>query len=842
MRDVLPTGAVRLSGLFLLVVVAGCNTRDVASGIGVLPGRDAGADGPSPDGWVLPDAPSGQTDGGTTPDACTLVTCSSSGLQFCGRIGDGCGGVQECGGCSNGQTCGSHGTANVCPPTPGACTAITCVPAGGGRYCGKIGDGCGGTLTCGDCPAGEVCGGTGVPGVCGVPPPSSCQKLTDCAAPGGRLCGRVGDTCGGALECGACPSGQECGGAGIPGVCGVPPASCTNRLECTPPGGRLCGRVGDSCGGVLECGDCTDGQVCGVMTAGLCGPAPGTCTARTCNVTGGPLCGTVGDGCGGTLPCGDCPAGMTCGAGGRPGVCAPTPGTCTRIACDHMGGRYCGTIGDGCGGQLECGDTCPTGQTCGGGGAAGVCGSMGGTGGPCTNLECNRVTCPNNGKTTISGTVYAPEGTLPLYGAIVYINNEPVTPFPPGAACERCTDSLSGKPIATALTDTAGRFVLENVPVGNNIPLVIQVGRWRRQITVPTVAACADTAVDRTLTRLPRNKTEGDIPQMALTTGGADPLECLLRKIGLQDSEFTNSDGDGRVHLYNGLDGTSSFDGGDDLNEATELWDTLDSLRQYDVVLLACEGNGQRFDNKSDEARDALVAYTALGGRVFASHWHNAWLSPAASPWTNTATWNLGGRDLRIPTVATIDTSFPKGAALADWLVNVGGSTTRGQISINEAQHTVDTNNSVYSQAWIYAKNVPDNQGTNVPDTTQYFSFNTPIGRPEAEQCGRVVYSDIHVSSGDRINRPFPTGCITTALSPQEKVLIYMLFDIAACIRSDSSPPVVLPPPPPPPPSAPPAAPPASPPAPPPAAPPAPPPVAPPPPPVPPPPPPVVIN
>jgi hypothetical protein len=405
----------------------------------------------------------------------------------------------------------------------------------------------------------------------------------------------------------------------------------------------------------------------------------------------------------------------------------------------------------------------------------------------CVNLECDQVECDEPGvTTTLTGTVYDPSGQLPLYNVQVYIPNAAVDPIVDELICDQCDAELSGSPLVSAVTDTEGRFVLENVPVGVDIPLVMQVGKWRRQVTIPNVQACTDNEVaNADLTRLPRSKAEGDLPRIALTTGGCDPLFCLLRKLGIADEEFGVQGSDARIHFYQGVNGASAFDGGFGASPGASfpsagstLWDS--GWENYDIVMLSCECSTQ--PTAKNGHRVKMRDYLDIGGRVFSTHYHFNWMQgDAPADLQSVATFGSEYFDNGTVT-ADIDMSFPKGEALADWMLFVMGSNVHGRFPVTEIRANTATL-SAAAQQWVY-------WNTSGADRTVYFSFNAPINAPEEDQCGRKVFSDIHVSAtaGNAYGN-FPSACNNDPLTPQEKVLIFMLFDLSACINPDSDPP-----------------------------------------------------
>ena len=418
----------------------------------------------------------------------------------------------------------------------------------------------------------------------------------------------------------------------------------------------------------------------------------------------------------------------------------------------------------------------------------------------CTELSCMVPDCASKGlpMTSISGRVFAPNGTLPLHNVTVYVPLSAPGPVPSGLQCDRCTDELPGGSLTQTATDEAGRFTLMNVPAAVDIPVVIQVGKWRRQLVVPSVAACQDTILPDATTRLPKDRTEGDIPKIAVTTGSADALECLVRKLGISDTEFTTDAADGRVHLYAG-NGTSSFASTFPTQgafpDARTLWNDVDKMRGYDIVVLSCEG-AQRPETKSQAAMQALHDYADAGGRVFMSHWHNIWLGGESNhpahglpDWQSVVEFDFAAAQNEASQLAIVDERGPRGVDFGTWLQNVGASTTRDQLTINEPRYTATRlKTPVKAQQWLYvdpARSTPPGKRS-----VQDLLFTTPLDAPQDQRCGKVVFSDMHVSSGSTSSPtvPFPgtginrNGCATTDLTPQEKALAFMLFDISSCV------------------------------------------------------------
>jgi hypothetical protein len=407
--------------------------------------------------------------------------------------------------------------------------------------------------------------------------------------------------------------------------------------------------------------------------------------------------------------------------------------------------------------------------------------------------------CP----TSVSGVTRDPAGQLPLYNVVVYVPSEPLAPIPSGARCETCDGDFSGRPIAAAVSDATGKFTLDlsRVPARSNVPLVVQAGSWRREVTIPSIADCANTPLGAEFTRLPRNRAEGNLPRVAVMRGGSDALECLFTKIGVDPGEFTPGAGGGSVELFysdleNAKDGTGQMRGPSGtiaLPNVDTLFSDYERLRSYDMILLSCEGGDERYDPPNLTHRANLQRYANEGGRLFGGHFHNGIIDNRELPddapqlqFPPVVQFSSGKENIEPKLfTAQVNTSFDKGKALADWLLEVQASTTRGEIPINDSERTVINTLDPTAVSWI--NTTPSGDSDDL--AALYYGFPTPVGGPA---CGRMVFTDVHLASGsgDSGKEAFPS--CSAELSPQQKALAFLIFDLANCVQptESSAPPI----------------------------------------------------
>ena len=137
---------------------------------------------------------------------------------------------------------------------------------------------------------------------------------------------------------------------------------------------------------------------------------------------------------------------------------------------------------------------------------------------------------------------------------------------------------------------------------------------------------------------------------IAIATGAVDGAECVLRDMGISDSEFTDDNGTvnprGHIHLYAG-----SSSAGAEINALTPNETALMNgtstlpLNAYDMVMFPCQGNAS--DQATATGATNLLNFANAGGRIFATHYSYAWLdpdSPFNAQFGNVANWNIRTR------------------------------------------------------------------------------------------------------------------------------------------------------------------------------------------------------
>jgi len=335
----------------------------------------------------------------------------------------------------------------------------------------------------------------------------------------------------------------------------------------------------------------------------------------------------------------------------------------------------------------------------------------------------------------LSGRVTAPEGTIPIDGALVYLTQTPPEAIPDGVYCDKCVEIDPSLPHDFSAPD--GSFRVPTTGAGPHF-LVVQKGQFRRVRQVDVVAG--EIQADAESTRLPSrmDKANGDdIPKMAVLRGNSDDIVSSLVGLGVDAGE---------IDVY-----TCDF------FACNTPFEDYATLSQYHIAFVPCDAGCSGNDTSQGQA---IQQFVAAGGKYYVTDWSYQWMQ---RPFPGYVSFQDSGGDacggIYDATAASID------PGLSAWL---------------GAQNVT---NPTFEDSWTVINSVNPVQTTDVNDQPAtvtpkvWITGNTPSGpRPLTisfeRGCGRVLFSTYHTETDG-----------SGGLKPQELALLYVLLEVGVCVE-----------------------------------------------------------
>jgi len=374
-----------------------------------------------------------------------------------------------------------------------------------------------------------------------------------------------------------------------------------------------------------------------------------------------------------------------------------------------------------------------------------------------------------SGPVELSGTVWAPNGQMPISGALIYATQKEPKPIPDKVFCDKCVELQKSTPHARSAAD--GTFTLK-VPYKGKWILVVQKGAFRKARWI--IVTDKDAKVSAGLTTLPAktDKAKGDfVPKMAVLAGAWDAIERSLAKLGLGQT-------DAKGNLVPGSESFTMYQ-----CKLTRLWppkqeckpkhpgallSSYEELSKYQILFVPCDSDwldGYFYDKK---VKDTVRKWVKAGGRLYVTDYQYDLLQqvfPGYITWKGQSS-TMGSAELQSSYDAP---AVVKNKDLTAWLKAQGISSfklmdsypivskraTRPTPGPDEKPH------DVLPQAWIYG-DVPSH-GV-MPATVSY-----PYG------CGRILFSTYHTEGNKS------TG---SKLLAQERALLYVILEMAVCLKN----------------------------------------------------------
>ncbi len=398
----------------------------------------------------------------------------------------------------------------------------------------------------------------------------------------------------------------------------------------------------------------------------------------------------------------------------------------------------------------------------------------------------------------LEGVVYAPNGELPISGALVYAvdGTFEVETIPDHVYCPECVELPCE--IHFVLTEPDGSFRLPTL-AGDNQQLVVGKGQFLQisSVDIPE----GDSNVGGDVTSLPdrRDPSQGMyIPNMAVGLGAYDRLEDALAKLGVADVAQsvmgeTLDPGTQQFDIWDNAGG-GVIGGGPALDTLGPMQDLLtdrEKMDKYHIIFFPCTSADQLFENAT--VVDNVRGWVADGGKLYAADWANEAVAKPFPQYQTFATeagsadlfsaYNTVGQVLDEDMLAWLN-------ALPDAFKDINPQNAGGEVH----PKMDDLPNVDLWHNWSVVLDTPsveaeDEDGEMVEVGHYIWAEGTAPGMAgvDANQvnpmtmtgqygCGKLMFTTYHTAE----------NIVYNGLAPQELVLMYLILEITVCTEGPS--------------------------------------------------------
>ena len=398
----------------------------------------------------------------------------------------------------------------------------------------------------------------------------------------------------------------------------------------------------------------------------------------------------------------------------------------------------------------------------------------------CKGRTCQVPKCPDGSPTEIVGKVFAGNGADPVPAAAVFIPVFDLPEFPSSLGCDLCNDIPVS--VASTQTDFDGSFRLRYTPSGSQ-PVVVRLGRFQRVVTMDIVPCTentipADPGTSGKGVRLPRKtgelSSQDNLPRIAVASGDYDQIECVLKRIGIDEVDLFNGRSPGATNPPT-------------IAELSTLLTDEKRLLRYNILIINCTDNQYQSLLSQSGVKATLEKFVRSGGRLYVTDWAYDVIEqvPQFSPYICFEPQSLPGPAMCManPERATAaDSRNPYGGKnkvldpqMVKWLQQFPGTINpNNEVDIGYSFVIVNSTSAdpkTMTKTWVQG---PTPVGTRAQTVT--FDYNS---------CGRVHFSTYNTEPDGVVNEStrWPNSCKGN-FTPQERLLEYLFFNIASCVNA----------------------------------------------------------